>query len=115
MKQLQVTATFPSIAPENLAEFKELAARALEITKGDAGALQYDWFFNPDETVCVVREIYADSDAVLAHVGMMGDLLPKIAELGGGLEIDAFGDPSPELLAATAELKPRVYSFFQGK
>ena len=115
MEQIQVTATLPNIAPDNLPEFKELAARALEITKGEATTLQYDWFFSDDETKCVVRETYANSDAILAHMGNMGDLIGKLAELGGGLEIEAFGDLSPELLEAAAALQPTVYRYFQGK
>jgi quinol monooxygenase YgiN len=115
MDQIQLTATLPNIAPDNLAAFKELAARALELTKGEETTLQYDWFFSEDETTCVVRETYASSDAVLAHVAHMGDLIGKLGELGGGLEIEAFGDPSPELLEAAAVFEPTVYRFFQGK
>ena len=53
---IQVTATFPSIAPANLAEFKEAASRAVELTTSEPGALQYDWSLSGDETKCVVRE-----------------------------------------------------------
>ena len=115
MEQIQLTATMPNIAPGDLAEFKEVAARALELTKGEATTLQYDWFFSDDETKCVVRETYANSDAILAHMANVGDLVGKLTELGGGLEIEAFGDPSPELLEAAAAFEPTVYRFFQGK
>jgi quinol monooxygenase YgiN len=115
MEQIQITATLPNIAPGDLAEVKEVAARALELTKREAATLQYDWFFNDDETKCVVRETYANSDAILAHMANMGDVIGKLAELGGGLEIEAFGDPSPELLEAAAAFEPTVYRFFQGK
>jgi quinol monooxygenase YgiN len=115
MEQLQVTATFPNIAAGNLAEFKEAAARALEMTRGEATTLQYDWFFSEDETTCVVRETYADSNAVLSHVANMGELIGKLGELGGGLEIEVFGDPSAELLEAAAVFKPTVYRYFQGR
>jgi quinol monooxygenase YgiN len=115
MKQLQVTARFPRIDSSNLSEFKRLAGEAVEITKGEAEVIQYDWFFSDDETTCVVRETYADSDAVLAHLGQVGDLLGKIIEVGGGLEVDVFGSPSDELIAATAAMQPRVYAYFQGK
>ena len=67
MEQIQLTATLPNIEPGNLAEFKELAARALEITRGEETTLQYDWFFSDDETKCVVRETYANSDACLLY------------------------------------------------
>lgn len=115
MEKIQITATLPNIAAENLAAFKEVAARALELTRAEATTLQYDWFFSDDETRCVVRETYANSDAVLAHIANVGELIGKLAELGGGLEIEAFGDPSPELLEAAAAFEPTIYRFFQGK
>ena len=114
-EQIQLTAILPNIAPERLAEFKEAAARALEITKNEPATLQYDWFFSDDETKCVVRETYADSQAVLSHVANVGDLIGQIAELGGGLEIEAFGDPSPELLETAAAFNATIYRYFQGK
>lgn len=115
MKQLQVTATIPRIPSDNLSEFKRLAGEALTVTAEDPGVLQYDWFFNADESKCVVREIYADSDAVLTHLGMVGELLGKLIEVGGGMEIEVFGDPSDALLEATAALQPTIYAYFQGK
>lgn len=115
MDRLQLTARFPNIPSGNLLEFKKLAAQALEITKGEAGTLQYDWFFNDDETVCVVRETYADSDAVLTHMANLGELLGKLLEVGGGCEFEVFGSPSAQLLEAGAALGPSVFSYFQGK
>jgi hypothetical protein len=92
-----------------------LAGEALKVTADDPGCLQYDWFFNQDESKCVVRETYADSDAVMMHLGLVGDLLGKIIEVGGGIEIEVFGDPSDTLLNATQALQPTIYSYFQGK
>lgn len=115
MEQLQVTATFPRIAGDDLSEFKRLAGEALELTADDPGMLQYDWFFSHDESKCVVRETYADSDAVLTHIGLLGDLLGRVIELGGGVQIEVFGNPSDTLVKATEALQPTIYSYFQGK
>jgi len=115
VEKLQISARLPNIDPANLSEFKTLAAEALVITKGEPGVLQYDWFLNADETTCEVRETYADSDAVMAHIGAMGDLLGRVIGLGGGIEIEVFGTPSAALLEAAASFKPTVYSFLQGK
>lgn len=71
MDKLQVTATFPDIAPGKLAEFKQVAAA-------------------------------------------VGDLLPRLMELGGGMQIEAFGSLSPALSEAAAALQPTVYSYLQG-
>ena len=113
--QIQVTATFPAIPAARLPEFKGLAAKAMEQTKTEVGSLQYDWFFNADETLCIVREAYADSDAVLAHMGNLGSLLGELMEIGGGLGVEVFGTPSASLLEAAAALQPQVFKPFQGK
>jgi hypothetical protein len=115
MDKLQVSATFPNIRPENLDEFKKVAAEALEIARGESGTLQYDFFLSADQTVCVVREAYTSSDAVLAHMGGLGALLGRLIELGGGMQPEVFGSPSPALVEAAAALKPVVYSYLQGK
>ena len=77
--------------------------------------LHYDWFFSDDETRCEVREVYADSDAMLAHIANVGDVLGPMVELGGGLEVEVFGSPSAELAEALAPFNPTLYSRFQGK
>lgn len=74
-----------------------------------------NWFFSEDETKCVVREIYADSDAILAHLGNAGGLLGRLIELGGGLEPEGFGSPSAELAEAIVPFNPTWYAHFQGK
>ena len=38
-----------------------------------------------------------------------------LVELGGGLELDVFGEPSAALRAAVAAFQPRIYSYSQGK
>ena len=45
------------------------------VKEKDTGTLQYDWFLDADQTECVVREHYKDSDAAMEHMGNLGDLL----------------------------------------
>jgi len=115
MEKIQVSAVFPNIAPGDLAEFKQVAAAALELTVPEPGTLHYDWFFSEDESKCEVREIYANSDAMLAHLGNVGELLGRLIELGGGLVPEGFGSPSPQLAEAIAPFNPTMYTHFQGK
>ena len=50
-----------------LEEFKRLSAQAMEIVRTkDPGTLQYDTYFNDDESECVVIERYRDSEAAIA-------------------------------------------------
>jgi quinol monooxygenase YgiN len=115
MKQLQVSATFPSISPGAADQFKQLAAEALATIRGEPGTLQHDWFFSNDGDRCVVRETYASSDAFLAHLAGAGPLLGQLVELGGGLELEVFGEPSAALRDAIAAFRPRIYRYSQGK
>jgi quinol monooxygenase YgiN len=115
MSTIQTTATFPNIPAERLSEFKDLAAQMMAVTRTEADTLQYDWFFNDDETTCVVRETYASSEAVLAHVANLGELFERIIEAGGDMEVEGFGTPSEELLAMTAAMNATVYKPFQSK
>ena len=116
MDQIQASVKFPKISPDNLEKFKSLAAEALKIAADEPGVLQYDWFFNADETACFVRETFANSEAVMTHLGNVGEILGPVVQLGGGLEIEMFGgNPSDELLQALAMFRPTHYPFFQGK
>ena len=47
-----------------LEEFKRLSAQAMEIVRTkDTGTLQYDVYFNDDQSECMVLERYRDSEA----------------------------------------------------
>ncbi len=112
MSVLQVTARL-TIHDGKLEEFKDVAARCMEsVRTKDSGTLQYDWFFNADQTECVVRETYRDSGAILEHIENLGDTMGAVLAVSD-LDVEFFGSPSPELLEATADFAPRVFSPFQ--
>jgi quinol monooxygenase YgiN len=115
MSTIQVLVVFPNIAPADLADFRQRAAELLEISIPEERTLHYDWFFADDETRCAVHEVYADSDAMLEHLGRVGHLIGPLVELGGGLEPTIFGAMSPELAAAVASFHATEYTRFQGK
>ncbi len=77
---------------------RPLPAAALH-TNADDGVLHYDWYLSDDGTRCVVRETYADSGAVLAHLPLVSEQLAKIGELCGAAEGGILGVASPELRA----------------
>lgn len=112
MNTIQVTAR-AKIHEGKLEEFLQLATQCMQIVREqDKGTLQYDWFLNADQTECVVRETYRDSDAVLEHVAHLGATMGAI--LGtGDWTIEVYGNPSAALVEATAGLGPKVYSALQ--
>ncbi len=106
MNKLQVS-TSMKIQPGKLAEFKQVAAQMLSVTAArDTGTLQYDWFLNGDQTICVIREAYESSEALLAHLAHLDEALGKqpLKLLAYDHKAEAFGDPSPKLLTLTKGL-----------
>ena len=114
MSYIHVSAKFANVTSGNLAAFKKAAADALEIAKREQGVLQYDWFFDDGETVCVVLETYEDSEALLAHVANVGETFRRLIDLGGDCELAMFGDVPAELGDAPAGVRRSVFSYVQG-
>ncbi len=82
-----------------LEEFKGLAAQCMEIVRAkDTGTLQYDIYFNDDQSECIVLERYKDSEALIEHAAHLGDLGQAIFATGW-VSGELLGDPSAELKA----------------
>ena len=116
MNKLQIS-TSMNIQPGKLDEFKQRAAKMLSATaERDTGTLQYDWFLNSDQTICVIREAYESSEALLAHMAHLDEALGKrpLRLLAYDHKPEVFGDPSPKLLTVTQGLSVKWYSFLQG-
>jgi quinol monooxygenase YgiN len=111
MEELQVTARL-RIRNGQLSEFKAVAEKCVaSVRENDTGTLQYDWFFNEDETECVVRERYRDSDAIMEHMANLGSTLEELLAVCD-LSVEVFGHPSAELMAATEGMSVGVYKPF---
>jgi len=83
-------------------EFKRLSAQVMDIVRAkDTGTLQYEIFFNEDQSECVVYERYRDSQAVIEHGARVGDLMAAIFATGS-VSSELLGEPSAELTAITA-------------
>jgi quinol monooxygenase YgiN len=94
-------------------EFKRLSAEAMEIVRAkDTGTLQYDTYFNDDESEAVVLERFRDSEALIEHAANLGDLMEPIlatASVSGQL----LGEPSAELRAKLADAGVGVFTPYQ--
>lgn len=102
------------IHPGKLAAFREAAATCLDaVRRSDRGTLQYDWFLNEARNLCIVRERYVDSSAVLEHVTNLGDALVDLLALCEA-RLEVCGTPSPELSEALAGWDHIVLERMQG-
>ena len=95
---------------DKLEEFKRLAAQCMEIVRTkDTGTLQYDIYFNDDQSECIVLERYRDSEALIEHAGHLGDLNEAIVATGFVSGV-LLGEPSAELRAQLADNEVRLFT-----
>ena len=80
-------------------EFKRLSAQCMEIVRTqDTGTLQYDTYFNDDETECIVIERFRDADALIQHSENLAHLMDAIVATGS-VSGELRGELSPEMRA----------------
>lgn len=91
-------------------EFKRLSAVCLEIVRAkDTGTLQYETYFNDDESECIVLERYRDSQALIEHGEHLAHLMEAIIATG-----DVLGEPSAEVRAKFAVDGPvQLFTLYQ--
>jgi quinol monooxygenase YgiN len=112
VSELQGIARF-KIHEGKLEEFKRLSARCMEIVRTkDTGLLQYDIYFNDDQSECIVLERYRDSQALIEHFAHIGDLMEAIVATGS-LSGELLGEPSAELRAKVADSQVRLFTSYQ--
>jgi len=93
-------------------EFKRLAAELMEIARTkETGTLQYEIYFNDDQSECVVLERYRDSDALIEHLANLGDTGKAILATGS-VSGELLGEPSAELRAKLAGGPVRLFEPF---
>ena len=93
-----------------LEEFKRLAAQCMEIVRTqDTGTLQYEVYFNADESESIVLERYRDSQALIEHAEHFGDLSEAIIRTGS-FAGELIGEPSAELKTMLAGGPIRLFT-----
>ena len=102
MSELQGIARF-KFHEGKVEEFKRLSAQAMEIVRTkDTGTLQYDTYFNDDQSECLVLERFRDSEALIEHAANIGDLAEEILAIVSVVHGELAGEPSAELRAKLA-------------
>ena len=95
-----------------LEEFKRAASQCMQVVRTkDTGTLQYELYFNEDQTECLVLERYRDVQALLQHqnIGrLMGTLLETCTGSG-----EACGKATPELIKALEGSPVRLFPLYQ--
>jgi quinol monooxygenase YgiN len=111
VSELQGIARF-KIHEGKLEEFKRLSAQCMEIVRTkDTGTLQYEIYFNDDQSECIVHERYRDSEALIEHTAHLGDMMEAILATGS-VSGEVLGEPSAELRAKLADSEVRLFTPF---
>jgi hypothetical protein len=89
-----------------------LSAQCMEIVRTkDTGTLQYEIYFNDDQSECIVHERYRDSEALIEHTAHLGDMMEAILATGS-VSGEVLGEPSAELRAKMADSEVRLFTPF---
>jgi quinol monooxygenase YgiN len=96
-------------------EFKRLSAQAMEIVRTkDSGTLQYDTYFNDDQSECVIIERYRDSEAAIEHAANLADVSAAVLATVSVVHGELLGEPSEELRANLADMDiPELFTPYE--
>jgi quinol monooxygenase YgiN len=106
-----------AIRKGKLDAFKKLAEEFVaRVEQNEPGAKSYQWYFNDDETKCIVSELYESSEAILAHIGgsAVSTLFPKLLETAQLTRFEVYGDPNEEAKNVLAKFGAQNYHPFIG-
>jgi quinol monooxygenase YgiN len=96
--------------PGKVEEWKRLTEQAMEIVRTkDTGTLQYEIFFNADESEAIVFERYRDADAALEHFANIGHLMAPLmatATVTG----EVLGTPNAEMRRNLTGDQPKLFT-----
>ena len=89
-------------------EFTALMEEMVTATQtNEPDTLNYEWSTNADGTICHIYERYADSTAVMTHLGTFGERFAgRFLEVLRPIRFDVYGSPSGEVKEALAGFNP---------
>src|SRR5580704_13480159 len=100
--------------PGKLDEWKRLTEQAMQIVRTrDPGTLQYEVFFNADESEAIVFERYRDADAALEHFANISHLVEPLmatATVTG----EVLGTPNDAMRAQLGGDEPKLFTPWMG-
>jgi quinol monooxygenase YgiN len=100
--------------PGKLEEWKRLTEEALEIVRTkDRGTLQYEIFFNEDESEAIVFERYRNADAALDHFSNIGHLMAPLMATAS-VTGEVLGTPNAKMKEQLGKGQPKLFTPWKG-
>jgi quinol monooxygenase YgiN len=79
-------------------EYRRLSLQCIEIARTkDKGTLQYEIYFNDDQSEVMFIERYKDSDSLIEHFSNLGNIVEEIIATVTVIHGELLGEPSPKL------------------
>ncbi len=99
--------------PGKVEEWKRLTEQAMEIVRTkDTGTLQYEIFFNEDESEAIVFERYRDADAAIEHFANISHLMAPLMATAS-VTGEVLGTPNAEMRRNLTGDQPRLFEPWQ--
>jgi quinol monooxygenase YgiN len=104
-----------AVKPGQIESFRTLMEEMVASTRAEPGALYYAWFVSDDGSVVHIAERYADSTAVLNHLGTFGEKFAgRFLDKVDPTRFTVLGSPSNEVKAALDGFAPTYLGPFGG-
>ena len=104
-----------TIVEGRINEFRKLATDIVDrVEATEPNTLSYEWFLSSDESKCYVVQIYKDSEAGLAHLRNLADLLGRLHEVAPLTGLWIYGSPSNELRQVLEPVGAKIFQHWNG-
>jgi quinol monooxygenase YgiN len=105
------------IKEREIEEYNRLVKEmSMMVKANEPETLTYKFYLNQNNTKCIVRETYSNSDAVFAHAYDVASqrVLPKIFNVAKISKFDVYGKPSEKLRRVLTNFSLGIYNLFTG-
>ena len=104
-----------TIVAGKLDEFKALAEGFIGPTKAEEpGTLTYQWYISEDGSRALLHEVFADSAAMLNHLGRVGPTLGPLMAIAPITRFEVIGMVSADAKSALADFGAVHFPHFAG-
>ena len=104
-----------TIKDEKIDAFKDVANMFIStVQANEPDALTYQFYFNHNQTKCLVLEQYRDSQAVLTHLKNIGALALKLIETAELTRGEIYGNASTALKLAATPFGAKFFDHWGG-
>ncbi len=104
-----------SVREGRLNDARNLMSEMVAATRQEPGTQSYEWFLSADGKTCHIYERYADSGAVMVHLGNFGSkFADRFLACFEPTSLSVYGEPSTDARAALNGFGATYLGWFGG-